>query len=95
MTVSPLELALRYADQGFTVLPVNPATKAALTKNWTNKPDKGEPGSSKDPDQVKRNGGRNGRTPASGCRTGKINGFVVVDVDRHGHSDGFKTIKIV
>ena len=50
--MSPLELALSYAAQGFTVLPVNPATKAALTKNWTNRPDKGEPGSSKDPDQI-------------------------------------------
>ena len=47
MSDTMLELALRYARQGFTVLPANPVNKAALTKNWTNKPDKGEPGSSK------------------------------------------------
>ena len=45
---TPIEFALNYARQGFTILPVNPATKAALTKNWTNRADKGEPGSSKD-----------------------------------------------
>ncbi len=61
MTVSPLELALSYAKQGFTILPVNPATKAALTKNWTNKPDKGEFGSRKMSSRSPP-GGRNGRT---------------------------------
>ena len=92
MTVSTLDLALHYAAQGFTVLPVNPATKAALTKNWTNRSDKGEPGSSKDSDQI-RIWWTQWPNACVGLRTGKINGFVVVDVDRHGHSDGFKTIK--
>jgi hypothetical protein len=57
--MTPLELALYYAGQGFTLLPVNPITKGALTKNWTNKPDKA-PGSSKDPEQS-QNGGHNGQ----------------------------------
>ena len=80
-----IELAQSFAAQGFTVLPVNPATKAALTKNWTNRPDKGEPGSSKDPDQVTA-WWTQWPNACVGLRTGKINGFVVVDVDRHGHS---------
>ena len=67
MTVSTLDLALHDAAQGFTVLPVNPATKAALTKNWTNRSDKGEPGSSNDSDQIRIWWARNGQMPASDC----------------------------
>ena len=92
MSENMLNLALSYVQHGFTVLPVNPATKAALTKNWTNRPDKGEPGSSKDPVQVTA-WWTQWPNACVGLRTGKINGFVVVDVDRHGHSDGFNTIK--
>ncbi len=90
--MSMLELALSYARQGFTVLPVNPSTKAALTSNWTNAPAKGAPGSSKDPDQV-RAWWTQWPDACVGLRTGKINGLVVVDIDKHGVSDGFKTIK--
>ena len=92
MTVSPLDLALFYAAQGFTVLPVNPTTKAALTKNWTNKPDKGEPGSSKD-EAVIRQWWTQWPGALVGIRTGEVNGVVCLDVDRHGASDGFKTLK--
>ena len=87
-----LELALSYAAQGFTILPVNPATKAPLIKNWTNRPDKGEFGSSKDLDQVTA-WWTQWPTACVGLRTGKVNGIVVVDIDRHGHCDGFKTIR--
>ena len=80
-----LELAISYATQGFTVLPVNPVTKGPLTKNWTNRPDKGEFGSSKDVDQITI-WWTQWPHACVGLRTGKINGFVVVDVDRHGHS---------
>ncbi|SFJ15154.1 Bifunctional DNA primase/polymerase, N-terminal [Phyllobacterium sp. CL33Tsu] len=88
----PLDLALSYASQGFTVLPVNPVNKHALTKNWTNATANGVPGSSKDPDQV-RTWWEQWPNACIGLRTGKINGFVVVDIDKHGLSDGFKTIK--
>ena len=59
--------------------------RRALIKNWTNKPDKGEPGSSKDPDQVTA-WWTQWPNACVGLRTGKVNGIVVVDVDRHGHS---------
>ena len=65
---------------------------ARSTRNWTNKPDKGEFGSSKDLDQITA-WWTQWPSACVGLRTGKINGFVVVDVDRHGVSDGFKTIK--
>ncbi|WP_457299617.1 DUF3631 domain-containing protein [Phyllobacterium sp. P5_D12] len=90
--MTPLELALSYASQGFTVLPVNPVNKHALTMNWTNALVKGAPGSSKDPDQV-RTWWEQWPNACIGLRTGKVNGFVVVDIDKHGLSDGFKTIQ--
>ena len=89
---TPIEFALNYARQGFTILPVNPATKAALTKNWTNRADKGEPGSSKD-EAVIRQWWTQWPGALVGIRTGEVNGVVCLDVDRHGVSDGFKTLK--
>ena len=82
-----IELALSLQSQGFTILPVNPSTKAAFTQNWTNKADKGEPGSSKDPDQL-RAWWEQWPQACVGLRCGKINGFVVVDVDKHGVRTG-------
>ena len=91
--MTPLELALSYSQElHLTILPVNGATKAAHTKNWTNKPDKGEPGSSKDEAKI-REWWTQWPNALVGIRTGDINGIVVVDVDRHGSSDGFKTLK--
>ncbi|MBZ9654006.1 DUF3631 domain-containing protein [Phyllobacterium lublinensis] len=90
--MTPLELALFYVSQGFTVLPVNPVNKHALTRNWTNTAGKGAPGSSKDLDQV-RTWWEQWPNACVGLRAGKVNGFVVIDVDKHGLSDGFKTIK--
>ena len=92
MSCTMPELALNFARQGFTILPVNPSTKAALTLNWTNVPAKGVFGSSKDADQI-CNWWTQWPDACVGLRTGKINGLVVVDIDKHGISDGFKTIK--
>ena len=72
------------------VLPVNPATKGALTRNWTNKAVKGDPGSSKEVHRITE-WWKQWPNACVGLRTGRINGIAVVDVYRHVHSDGFRT----
>ena len=81
-----------YAAQGFTVLPVNPVTKDALTRNWTNSPAKGAPGSSKDPDQV-RTWWVQWPNACVGCAPARSTALSSSTSTSTALSDGFKTIK--
>ena len=76
----------------FTILPVNAKTKAAHTRNWTEQARQGRAGSSKDEAKI-RDWWSSWPSALVGVRTGEINGFCVIDVDRHGSSDGSKTLK--
>lgn len=76
--------AMRYVKSGFLVAPLKPNTKEPALESWSDV--------TGDPAQVRAWFG-----PQGPHRNGNIaiyiSGFKVVDVDRHGDVDGFKTLK--
>ncbi|MDW9897728.1 DUF3631 domain-containing protein [Sinorhizobium meliloti] len=91
--IDHLKLALRYAlDFNMMVLPVDPGTKRALTKNWTNTKSGAAPGSSRD-EQTIREWWWQFPKAIVGLRCGSENGVVCIDVDQHGKTNGFPAFK--
>lgn len=78
-----LEAALLYAKNGARVLPLYPNTKMPALESWSD--------ASSDPAVIREWFG-----PAGKHKNGNIailiDGFKVIDIDRHGDSDGFKTL---
>lgn len=68
-----LKAALWYADQGFYLIPLKPRGKSPVTPN-------GYKNASKDPEQIKE-WWRKYTNANIGLLTGKINDFIVFDID--------------
>ncbi len=72
-------LALKYAkNAGRRIFPVNPWNKQPLVKAGS-----GFSNASSDPRQIEAWWNQFRGTPMIGMPTGRINGFFVLDVDRH------------
>ena len=79
-----LEAALEYARGGEKIVPVYNDSKVPALENWSEN-------ASSDPKTITKWFGPDG--PYAGYNIAiLIDGFTVIDIDRHGDSDGFKTL---
>lgn len=78
-----LGAALLYARNGARVIPLFPNTKMPAVESWSD--------ASNDPGQIREWFGPGGKH-CNGNLAIYIDGFKVIDIDRHGDADGFKTL---
>lgn len=77
------EAALMYARGGARVMPLLPNSKMPALESWSD--------ASSDPALIEEWFGKNGKF-SKGNIALFVNGFKVIDIDRHGNVDGFKTL---
>jgi len=78
-----LEAALIYAKSGARVMPLLPNTKMPALDSWSD--------ASADPAVIRKWFGQGGAHQGGNIAI-LINGFKVIDIDRHGDVDGFRTL---
>lgn len=78
-----LEAALIYAKSGAKVMPLFPNTKMPALASWGD--------ASRDPDKIREWFGRGGKFRGGNIAL-LIDGYKVIDIDRHGDVDGFETL---